>query len=789
MLKDKFLIPSYILKESLPPIVISFAILSILVFCQHIPRNSEFIFSPIITWKISAQILLNLLPPIFTFTLPVALVLGNTLTISRLAADSEWFVLETSPLTYLPRLAPFLLSGIVGFAMLLTLNWNIGPQSISRIKALRSNLNLEQAASQIQPQIFNSQFPGHLLRINSVDRNTGNWEGVVLLKKDNASGKIQLLTAKSGSLTPNPSTTAFEIKLSYGIYIDNLTSVADHVTSAFKENTIRVLTTPQGANTDTAITSANQTAFTKMGVLFSQLKISKDSLIRGELELEIFKRLAHAFACIYAVCVALVLATSLRPRSTKRILSILVGFLLLVLYYTALTFGQNLAIKGKLPRQYGILLGFLIPSFVLLALFITLTNDRLRSLGFLNGHPVSPPQGSMASDDKVTGRNPSAYSTLRPPVFLQVGLGYYLILSEFAKYFILTIVILTITILLFTLLDIAPSLARNSIQFSYAVGYLINLSPQIVYYITPFAVLTAVTATATILARTGQLTILLFYSGHPARLVLPVLTAATGVLSLALYSSDSILPLANREQDYRYNKIKGKSLEGGGIAFDRLWTATSENSIYGYRLFQDNGQTQLNALIFRFDNPNYYLSEVTYIEKMPLDNNTTFVTANSSNSFRYLIGLDGMAKIETLNAGNIPDALKNKGAIYEKSYHEASKLTFQQLKGYIDQVERAGLSSTRLKLELMQKLAFPFACLTLFFVSLPICLLQIRRQYQSRSLAMAISISLALIFWAVLSVFEAAGKRGIIPITLAVWSPHALFLALAVTIQIRLHHS
>jgi lipopolysaccharide export LptBFGC system permease protein LptF len=51
---------------------------------------------------------------------------------------------------------------------------------------------------------------------------------------------------------------------------------------------------------------------------------------------------------------------------------------------------------------------------------------------------------------------------------------------------------------------------------------------------------------------------------------------------------------------------------------------------------------------------------------------------------------------------------------------------------------------------------------------------------------MAISIALALVFWAILSIFEAAGKRSVIPISLAVWSPHALFLALAVTIQVRL---
>jgi lipopolysaccharide export LptBFGC system permease protein LptF len=88
-------------------------------------------------------------------------------------------------------------------------------------------------------------------------------------------------------------------------------------------------------------------------------------------------------------------------------------------------------------------------------------------------------------------------------------------------------------------------------------------------------------------------------------------------------------------------------------------------------------------------------------------------------------------------------------------------------------------------MEQAQKLAFPFSCLTLLFLSFPICLIQLRRRNQSKFTALAVSITIALVFWALLSIFEAAGKRGVLPIQIAAWSPHALFLALASTLQFK----
>ena len=768
------IIPFYLLSEALPPIAVTFAVLSFLVFCQQLSRNSELFLSPLINWKVTLQILGSLLPPIFTFTLPVAIVIGEIVTLTRLAADHEWVALAANTLGRWTRLGPFLLIGTLGAAAVLALNWNFAPQAIARIKEARNSLALNKAATQIQPQTFISEFPDHLLKINSVDRQTGKWEGVILLRKEPGSSKIQLLAAKSGGLAPlDEALNAFEIKLTNGVFIDNLLSANDHVTSAFKENTIKI--TPNKRSPDVSLEAASPVQLAAMGELLARLKKAQAAgvLSANEVEIEIFKRFTNALACMYAACCALVLTSRLHRRTARRSLLVLASFLLLVIYFASLTYGQNLALKGKLTGQQGSVLGCLLPCLVLVLVHLALSRDFFSFPRFTSkreNREITP-----EADTRIL-------QTTFQPQLPTVNLGHYLVISEFAKFFLLTLTILTGTILLFTLLDVAPSVARNNIKLDFVLGYLARYAPQIIYYVAPFGILVAIVAAATALARTGQLTILLYYATNPLRLALPVILG-TLVIYLSIVSlSDSVLPFSNREQDNRYRKIKGKSTEDVTVAFDRQWVSDEDtNTIYGYRLMETDGRSTLNALVFKLTNPNYFLSEILYFDQV--DFQTTGI------GFRYHIGQEGLAKLENVGLSELPPNLKSRDTLYEKTYHEASKMTFKQLQSYIAQVERTGLSTTGLRMEQAQKRAFPFACVTLLFLAFPVCLLLIRRQHQSRFSAAAISIALALVFWGILSLFEAAGKHGTLPISIAAWSPHALFLALASTIQIKIHHS
>ncbi|MBI1766892.1 MAG: LptF/LptG family permease [Bacteroidetes bacterium] len=783
------LVPRYLILEILPLCLITLAILTILVLCQQLSRNSELLISPLITWQVLFQTLASLLPPIFTFTLPVAIVISEIVTLSRFVADHEWGVFEASGLNWLTKQGPFICIGVVGFVLTLLLNWNIAPQAIAKLKDARNNLALGKAATQIKPQTFVSEFPGLLFKVKSVDQQTGRWNGILLLRKDEAQDKIQLLAAKSGSLAPlNESLNFFELRLSNGVLIDNLLSTEDHITSVFKENIIKI--TPAKHPTSILPTEAefdSPVQLSSMSSLISRLQKKKPEValhneIENEIEVEVFKRVANAFACIFASLCVLVLTNKLHAKSARRSFLLLSGFLLLVIFHASITYCQNLALRNRVISHQSLLLGFLAPCLTLVTLKWILTKNYISMLSsistcFLRFRRTL----TFTYGKKDTLLNRFERSN-RSPSF---NLGHYLVISEFAKFFALILAILAATIILFTLLDIAPSLVRNNVRLGFALSYLAWLSPQVIYYIIPFSILLAVATTATALARTGQLTILFYYTTHPLRLTLPIIIAACSIFLGILFLSETFLPFSNRQQDNRYRKIKGKTLEDVTIAFDRQWVSDEDSAtIFGYRLIDNNGNQRLTALIFKLTNPDYYLDEVIHFDAV----NTLANSAYASASFRYKIGDNGLANFEFINLSEPPPELINRESLHERANHEANKMTSNQLQNYILQVERTGLPTTALRMEQMQKIAFPFACITLLFLAFPVCLLQIRRQYQSRFSSIAISAALALLFWGILSIFEAAGKRGTIPISIAAWSPHALFLALASTIQVKLHY-
>ena len=787
------ILPLWLFREAFFPISLSFLILSTLVFFQQLARNSEVLFSPLLDWGGFSQIIFSLIPPIVTFTLPVGIAIGEIIAISKLAADCEWVAIESSTLGKLTQWGPFTAYGFIGFILILGLNWNFAPSSIAKLKNLRSTfLATDKAANLIRPQTFISQFPNYLIRVKTVDPLSGKWSGVLILQKDKQSQEIQLLAAQTGSITPlDQGFTSFEVRLSNGIYIKNILSANDHITSAFKENTLRVVSENFRTNEISMASDSKDSAqLMSMQELWSSRSRSKaianpsQSVI--DFELEFSKRIANSLAAIYASLCAIFLTVNLRPRQSRRALLIIACFLLLVFFYASITYGQNLTLKGIVPARIAIALSCLV-SFSIVALIPFILNNRwtlwLRAAWRSNA-PAELNKNKTTKQVNGFLLKKRPYSEQHVP---SLNLGHYLVLSEFFNFFIIAIILLTSTILLFTLLDIAPAVAKNHINLGYAFGYLAKLSPQIIYYMLPFSVLIAVVSSATALARTGQLTLLIYYAISPLRLVLPVILFVSTVGFFVFHLSDSILPYTNRDQDNRYRIIKGRSLEDTTVAFDWQWISDEESSlIYGYRISTQNNEKVLNALLIRLANSNYYLSELTYLNEIRLSELTQ--VKNSSSTFQYLIGNDGLAKIQALDNFELPVALSKPDLIYNKTYHEASKMSVNELKRYINRVEKTGLPTIGLRMELAQKYSFPFACITLMFLALPICLIQIQRQHQSRFSAILISTTLALIFWAILSIFEAAGKRGTIPIDLAAWSPHALFLALAATIQLKLHY-
>ncbi len=782
-----------IFKEAFPFIALSFFILTTLVFVQQVGKYSSIILSFQTSTQITLRFLLSLIPGIVIITLPVSLLLGTVIACSRLSSDNELIAAQSLGVSKLSLALPFIAFGLLGTLLTFYLSGYVAPRALKQLKTLRAGILLQEATTQIRPHAFITSFPNVLLFVQDVDTRTGEWVGVFILQQDQERKVSRLLTSERGRLmiTPAPQ-LALEAELHRGLSLENnldaKSSSSIPVSQAaanFDKLSIK-LTKKEGGENDTTDSTGGVAEMTiKEVARFARTAKSDKDRIRAKVEWH--KRIAFSFACLTLTCVSFIIALrgkrfSTRPRTVVAILFVAMGFYLLLIA------GQNSASSGSIPAWLGVwlsnfLLGlFIVKSFIAGKRYISLPSFQ-EILKF-----ICRPFTQLAEEfrkwanrdsDRVFDPKRSA-----PYSFSPVNLINYLIISEIAKYYMLALLSLVVTSVIFTLFDLIPALARSGSRLSYAFVYLAYLAPQLAYYVSPFAMLVAILTGCSVLSRSNQLVILAGAGQGKGRIIMAIMIAAFSLnLGLWLFS-DYILPHTTREQDVRYHRIKNRQLEQTTIAFGKKWVYGKNNIVYSYqRIDADN--SLINTSVYHLSPQKGVIEKATHFAKATP---ATVYSWRATDGWIDTIKPDLTIERSLLGAGNQTIQIDDGAGLFKRTVNESAKMSSGDLRDYIDQLDGIGIATTELQLDLKKRVAFPFSCLTLALFAIPFATTRQSRK-SSALVSVALGIGISLTFWLLMTIFEAAGKQASLPATLSVWGPQILFLALGLFLNFkhRLH--
>jgi LPS export ABC transporter permease LptG len=776
-----------IFKEALPFIVLSFFILTMLVFIQQVGRatNLPLLFhaEPLITYRF----LLSVIPNIVVVTLPIALLVGTVITCSRLSSDGELTAAQSLSISKLNLALPFIALGLLGTLLTFYLSGYVTPRAMKELKSLRDTVLIQGARTQIRPDTFIDSFPDVLLYVQDVDPRTGEWLGVFILQQDANRGVSKLLTSERGQLTitTTPGIT-FEAMLYNGLSLENKTaqntSAADSTSQAvskFDRFTIQL-------RKDVDENGANGSATDMTEMTLSEVARAAKGNGKGQLRarVEWHKRLAFSFASLTLTCVTFIIALrgkrlSTRPRAVIVILFIAMAFYLLLIS------GQNLALSGAVPAWLGpwfstlLIDAYVIKSFITNKQFLSYFAAPGLFSSLTASLPLSRPANGGNKKKNWAGMS-SARRRLIPSDFSILNLINYLIVSEIAKYFFLTLLALVVTSIIFTLFDLIPSMAKSGTSISYAASYLAYLTPHFAYNFSPFAMLVAILMGCSVLARSNQLVVIASAGQSKVRSTIAIMGAALSLGFGLWFFSDYLLPFTQREQDIRHHKIKNKQLEQTTIAFGKKWVFGQNNIIYSYQRIDGN-----NSLI---NTSMYYLSP----KKGVIERATHFGEAvqlspilwRATNGWIDVIKPDlEMARVKLEN-GNQLIRIEDGPNLFRRMVNESSKMDSRELDNHIKQLGAIGISTTDYKIDLLKRWAFPFSCLTLALLAMPFAITRhARRSTPVTSIALGVGISLT--FLLLMTFFEAAAKQASLPVTLAVWGPQILLLALGMYLNFR----
>ena len=709
--------------------------------------------------------MLGLLPGILIITLPFSLLIGSLMALNRLSSDSEIVAARAGGISLLSLSYPIITLGLVGSILSGICTLYLIPQVATEAKRLKGLLVLQALTTPIKPKTFDTHFKNHLVYVDEVDNVTGNWQGVFILRKSEGKENV-VLTAKEGKLKlTSIEPISIEIELSDGVLVSSTDNQPE------KQNTIRfehqkIPISEENPAIAKALEKGKLLQELSLSELLNQGKNSEDKRTVNQALTEWHKRLALPFACALLVILAIPFGTASSRKGGKAV-AFAFGFGLAVLYYLLLIAGQNLALTGTLPAWMGIWLPNIIGILSLISFQL--------SPSFLNSRSRKGSKTTKPSAIKPLSINPkqlrfSLFTSIRS---FGINLINYLLLSELIKYFFFSLIILVGTSLIFTLFDLIPSIAKNRTSWNYVVTYLGYLSPQLAYYVAPFALLLALLAAHGVLSKSQQITAMLTHGVSRLRIGLPVFVSAVVVMATLFWVSETILPASNREQDFRYNTIKDRKTETTISFADLNWVKSANGSFYGYQLNPVNNNL-LNTSI-------YSLNKEKLLARIMQANTTDKLTESSwsiLNGWSYELEGAGKKNFQRVTEpGLLPAIIIPEGvSIFKRLVNEASKMSFLELKSYITYLSDFGASTTSLRVDLEKKLAFPFSCIPLLMVAFPLALKSGRRG--SGTLAgIGLSLLIGFTYWITGSLFESAGRQAFLPPGLSVWGAHALFLA------------
>ncbi|MCI0663768.1 MAG: LptF/LptG family permease, partial [Acidobacteria bacterium] len=366
-----------IVKETFPFIVISFFILTTLVFVQQVGKYSTIILSVQSSAKITAIILGSLIPGIVIITLPVSLILGTVIACSRLSVDSELIAAQSLGISKINLALPFIFFGIIGTGITFYLSTDIAPRSLRQVKTLREEIILHRARNQIRPHTFINTFPNVLMYVQDIDYKTGDWLGVFILQQDYEQGISRVLTSERGQLriTTAPR-TALEAELFEGFSLENRsnTPAASQATS-FERGSLKLTEKTDGEESAAEPPGGVQEMTFKEVTAFAKSALTPRERIQAMVEWH--KRIAFSVACLTLTCVTFVISLRGRRFSTRPRTFIVIIFIAMA-YYLLLVAGQNLALSGSLPVWLGVWLSNILFGFYIIKSL--LTNRQLSPL-------------------------------------------------------------------------------------------------------------------------------------------------------------------------------------------------------------------------------------------------------------------------------------------------------------------------------------------------------------------------------------------------------------------------
>ena len=764
------LLDRYIVREVFRHALLGLVVFTFVFFVPQLVRLMELFVRHSGSGSQVLKLFLCIFPGVFTFTVPMAILIGVLLGLGRMSADSEIIALTALGIGRRRILLPVGVLAFSGFVITLAFTIWLAPLALRSLRRIEVDLISSQISFQVQPRVFDERFPHLVLYVNDVSASGTQWHGVFLAEANEESG-ARLTLAENAIVIADPGQGKLELHLQGGTTHEFSRVDANHYSvTAFGQSDwpIEFNALDSGA--------PRQLSNPERG--WHEL-VSDHGPGWREARVELHRRLAFPAACFVFALIAVPIGA--QPRRGGRAAGSLIAVVIIASYYLLFVVGAGLSRQGTLPPSLGIWFANALLAVMGLVMLPRMEQFRGESgwLSWLRRLTMwmrltrrrralaraRAASAKAAVEDRsvpLEGAMPSGSSF---PRLMDIYL-----LRRFSFYFLLLMVMFVFLFEAFTFFELLDDIARHRIAFVIVINYFRFLTPYLLYNLAPLGALVAVLVTLGTMSKNNEIVAIKASGVSLYRLAVPLLLAGVLLAGALIILDDVYLPYANQRQDALRNQIKGRPAQT--YQRPQRWIFGESSKIYNYDVFEPTQKLFGGLSVLELDPATFQIKRRVFAQR-----------AQWSASQKTWI-LEG-GWVRDFSGGTITNyeqfrvrdlaELTEPPSYFNREFLQAFQMSWRDLRNYIGGLQQAGYDVSGLTVQWHRKLAFPLIAPVSMLLAIPFAFLVGTRGAVG---GVAIGVTVGIIYWSLAELLQAMGGIGQLPPFLAGWSPDIIFFFL-----------
>ncbi|HXN52374.1 MAG TPA: LPS export ABC transporter permease LptF [Candidatus Acidoferrum sp.] len=713
------------------------------------------------------KLFLCIFPGIFTFAIPMAVLIGVLLGLGRMSADSEIIALTALGIGRRRILLPVGVLAVTGAIATMVMTLWLGPIALRTFRTMEADLIASQVSFQVQPRVFDERFPRLVLYINDVSASGTQWHGVFLAEAGGENGS-RVTLAENAIVIAEPKQGKLEMHLQGGSTHEFDRADADHYSvTAFGQSDIPIEVS--------GLVPTRQRQLSNPERPLHELAQDNTPGWR-EARVEMHRRFAFPVACLAFALIAVPLGA--QPRRGGRAGGSLIAVLLIASYDLLLITGAGMARQGTVSPATGMWIADAVLALAGLVLLPRMEQFRgetrwLKPFGRFKTWMrlirvrtlrVRTAAARITNGTRAQG-HPAAPSGGSLPLLMDLYL-----LRRFFSYFATLMLVFVFLFEAFTFFELLDDIARHRIPFFVVVNYFRYLTPYLVYQLAPLAALVAILVTLGVMSKNNEIVACKASGISLYRLAIPLLFAGLALAASMFVLDYTFLPYANQRQDALRNQIKGKPPQT--YRQPERWIFGENSKMYNYDLFDPTQNLFGGLTVLEIDPVTFEIHRRVFAARAKWSEAQKLWLLESGWLREFSAGT--IVRYERFNVKDLPE-LTEPPSYFNREVLPAIQMSWPQLRRYIDDLHRAGFDVSALTVQWHRKLAFPLIAPVSMLLAFPFAFLVGTRGAIG---GVAIGIAIGIVYWLGAELLAAMGGVGQLPPLLAGWSPDIIFFFL-----------